>query len=90
MYFEIYEFVKFGDFTFISVFTRFASFATFIKLHVSRPNLSGVHIIFHFRNSNLTQTILFPAYDFAFLYFYAAIFTRLLEPNLIKILSLFV
>ena len=46
MYFEICEFVNFADFNFISVFTRFASFATFIKLHVSRPNLSGVNSIF--------------------------------------------
>ena len=64
MYFEIYEFVKFADFNFISVFTRFASFATFIKLHVSRLNLHGTKLYFtlaafHFMHSNLTQTISF-------------------------------
>ncbi|EET80044.1 hypothetical protein CAMSH0001_0542 [Campylobacter showae RM3277] len=47
-------------------------------------------IIFHSRNSNLTQTILFPAYDFSFLYFYAVIFTRPARLNLINILNLFV
>ena len=52
MYFEIYEFVKFADFNFISLFTHFASFAAFIKLHVSHPNLSGVNSIFLFAVSN--------------------------------------
>jgi len=48
MYFKIFEFVKFAGFKFISVFTRFARLATFIKLHVSRPNLPGVNSIFPF------------------------------------------
>ncbi len=91
--------VKFADFKFISLFTQFASFATFIKLHVSRPNLSGVNSIFTLAILNLLSfyALKFDANDlfstarnFAFLYFYAAIFTSLLELNLIKILSLFV
>lgn len=99
MYFEIYEFVKFAYFNFISLFTRFASFATFIKLHVSRPNLSGVNSIFTLAALNHlsfytlkfdTNDLFLTAHNFAFLYFYAAIFTSLLELNLIKILSLFV
>ena len=99
MYFEIYEFVKFAYFNFISLFTRFASFATFIKLDVSRPNLSGVNSIFTLAILNLLSfyalkfdenDLFSTARNFAFLYFYAAIFTSLLELNLIKILSLFV
>ena len=98
MYFKICEFVNFADFNFISVFTRFTSFATFIKLHVSRPNLSGVNSIFSLATLNVLSfyTLKFDANDtflardFAFLYFYAAIFTQPARLNLIKILSLFV
>ena len=41
--------VKFADFNFISVFTRFASFATFIKFHVSRPSYTALNSIFYAR-----------------------------------------
>lgn len=52
MYFKICEFVKFADFKFISLFTRLARFAAFIKFIVSRLNLLGVNSIFPFAISN--------------------------------------